>query len=340
MACRMGYRQSHVITYAAGAGTNYQIKILVYSGAGTSSAGSVYCKNHCASFPNDINFTDDTGNTALKYWIEDPTVNPVVVWVKVTGDLTTVDKTIYIYYGKPGQSSLVDGDNTFLFYDHFLGTILDTNKWAKTTVEGAVDTVVSNSECQVTNSVNSSSWWDCLYGKTSVGPYNIRAKFRGKFIDYYCYEGLGVALTAPPYNLNRAAFYVAVSSTTEWTANGTANTNPSITFSAGYSLKEILWTSGHVVYLENGTSLRDETTYTPIAAMPFSVGVYNYATSRGTLDWCFLSKYVNPEPANSTWGSEELPTLTTGKIFVIDKSNNLFRVDISGMTEEKALSIS
>jgi len=76
----------------------------------------------------DLRFGDADGN-CLSYWVETHTQNiSATVWVKVP---TIVSPTtmIYMYYGNPAASSASDGDATFMFFDDFGGTSLDTAKW-------------------------------------------------------------------------------------------------------------------------------------------------------------------------------------------------------------------
>ncbi len=108
------YRKQVNITGQSGAGTGYQVKLSI----GDSAGGDFHLEGHCQNFPHDIRFTDDDGSTELDYWIEDTTVDPITVWVEVNDDLGS-DQSIYCYYGKSGDSTTSDGDNTFIFFDDF-----------------------------------------------------------------------------------------------------------------------------------------------------------------------------------------------------------------------------
>ncbi|RLC73779.1 MAG: hypothetical protein DRI26_00045 [Chloroflexi bacterium] len=111
------YRKRLIINGSNGAGTGYQIKLKI----GSSSGGDFHLNGHCSDFPNDIRFTKDDGLTLLKYWIEDPSEDPITVWVKIDDNLDS-NKEIYCYYGSSIASSLSDGEETFEFFDDFLGT--------------------------------------------------------------------------------------------------------------------------------------------------------------------------------------------------------------------------
>ena len=106
------------IALATGAGTNYQVKVTVHSGAGSDAPGVVYLNSYCTDFPNDIRFTDNDGETELSHWSKDLAADPVIFHVKVADDLDS-NQSIYVYCGKSGATSAINGDDTFLFYDSF-----------------------------------------------------------------------------------------------------------------------------------------------------------------------------------------------------------------------------
>ena len=58
--------------------------------------------------------------------------------------IPTTGTKIYLHYGNPYASSLSDGAATFLFFDHFVGTAVNTTRWTKSgdvTVAGSVATL-------------------------------------------------------------------------------------------------------------------------------------------------------------------------------------------------------
>ena len=121
------HRKKVTITGQAGAGTDYQVDFSIASAAG----GDFNLESHCTSFPNDIEVTDNDQTTPTDYWVEDLTVDPIMMWVEVADDLgSNVD--INFYYGKSGATTQSDGDATFEFFDDFSGNL---NKW--TTIRGS-----------------------------------------------------------------------------------------------------------------------------------------------------------------------------------------------------------
>jgi hypothetical protein len=111
------YQKSHIINSAAGAGTNYQVKITVNYGSGTDNAGNVYLNSHSKVDFGDIRFTDGDGVTLLSYWMEsEVNQNYAVFWVKIPDDLSSNQAPIYIYYGNPTATTASNGPGTFLMF--------------------------------------------------------------------------------------------------------------------------------------------------------------------------------------------------------------------------------
>jgi len=118
--------------------TDYQIKVVI-----DSSHSDFW--SHVQSDAKDVRFTDSNGSTPISYWIEkwDTTSGSesATIWVKVP-NIPNGTKTIYLYYGNSSATGngwhtdpdgggwyAGDGDNTFIFFDDFEGTSLDTSKW-------------------------------------------------------------------------------------------------------------------------------------------------------------------------------------------------------------------
>jgi len=147
------YRKSHVINYAAGAGTLYQKRVKVWYGSGTDSDENVYVAGKCRTDFGDIRFTDDDGTTLLDYWMESKVDSDYAIfWVEVADDLSTIAGTIYCYYGKADATSISNGDNTFRLFDHFDDGSLNTAKWD----EGGVGTAVESGTVLTITSGNTS----------------------------------------------------------------------------------------------------------------------------------------------------------------------------------------
>ena len=115
------YRKEINLTGQSGAGTNYQVKLLI--GESSGATGEDFdIENHDEDWIDDIRFTDNDETTELDFWVESTSGSApnrlATVWVEVADDLGS-NQSIYIYYGKSGDSSASDGVNTFNFFDDF-----------------------------------------------------------------------------------------------------------------------------------------------------------------------------------------------------------------------------
>lgn len=149
------YRKQITITGQTGAGTNYQVKLLVGESSGASGE-NFDVENHSDDFPSqkddsgDLRFTDNDETTLLDFWIEKvegTTPNRVAtVWIKVTDSLES-NVNIYCYYGNSGASDVSNGENTFIFFDDFDDNSIDANKWTKHKELGTISEIGGYLEC-------------------------------------------------------------------------------------------------------------------------------------------------------------------------------------------------
>jgi hypothetical protein len=64
-------------------------------------------------------------NNRIKLLAESKTDSTsAIVWVKVPS-IPNGDSTIYVYYGNGSVTTASSGDNTFVFFDDFLGSSID-----------------------------------------------------------------------------------------------------------------------------------------------------------------------------------------------------------------------
>ena len=138
-----GSTKSRVVTVTnsnASALTNFQVLVSV-----------TYDSDMNSDF-SDIRFTDSSG-TELDHWLESKTDSTSAkFWVEVPSIAESGDTTIYLFYGNASASSASNGDNTFMFFDDFSGSSVDTNKW---TVVDATGISVSGG---VLNATSTTGW--------------------------------------------------------------------------------------------------------------------------------------------------------------------------------------
>jgi hypothetical protein len=113
------FRKSHVINNVTGAGTNYLVQVTVYYGSGTDSGGNVYLNSLCQTNFGDVRFTASDGLTLLNYYMSSETAsNKADFWVQDPDNLSNVNSTIYIYFGKSGAVTTSNGVATFNLFEN------------------------------------------------------------------------------------------------------------------------------------------------------------------------------------------------------------------------------
>ncbi|MFW5706994.1 MAG: DUF2341 domain-containing protein, partial [Bacteroidota bacterium] len=115
------YRKRISLQGESGAGNNYQVKLSIGQGNGSGEV-DFHLDGLAVSFPDDIRFTSEDGETLQSFWIEELTGTApnqtATVWVKVEDNLDT-DQDIFIYYGNATAIPASDPFATMLFYDDF-----------------------------------------------------------------------------------------------------------------------------------------------------------------------------------------------------------------------------
>ena len=142
----------------------------------------------------DIRFSDLGGNE-LSYWIEefDPSTRTCEIWVKVPEIPASGTVTVLMYYGNPSAGVVSDGDATFVFFDDFEGSELDTNKWSET-YNYPVWTV-SNSILTLRTSDSTPQWNEAGIKAPEDFSHDFRAiaKVKGNYdkadLRFYCVLG-------------------------------------------------------------------------------------------------------------------------------------------------------
>ncbi|MEM2849044.1 MAG: DUF2341 domain-containing protein [Candidatus Bathyarchaeia archaeon] len=357
------YRKSHVINPATGAGTGYQVGIKVYYGTGTDGTetvdndgfGKVYLNGKCRTDFGDVRFNDDDGSTLLDCWMEEMVGSSYALfWVEVADSLESSAQTIYIYYGKSDAtypylaSDLVHGEATFLIFDNFEDASFDTSKWsnqsATVTESGGrlrVDTTTTYSGVRSVNAIDLSTGkamkarvaFEVPIGadgqQNAVGFCNVTGATTW-WLQKYIWSP-----RAYEYTYMRWEFWHGYDSSYEisLSGNGLLDGNyHKATLKAVQGSPAVCWMD------EFGPWSTPHNVSTTTWYLWISKG-YNYADGYTDIDWVFIRKWVTPEPAHGSWGSEETPlielTLTEnlGLIDGITKSSSLTKIENLGLID-------
>jgi hypothetical protein len=310
------YRKSHLINSAAGAGINYQIKVAVHYGSGTDSGADVYLNSHSRTDFGDVRFTDDDDTTLLDCWMESKVdSDEAVFWVKVADDLSTVNQTIYVYYGKADATTTSNGNNTFIFFDDFSG---DLSKWnIHIGTDVAITSGYGNPAPCLEISGGFTSW---PYGFTVIGSDATYAEFQDGIIEADVYP----ATDALPEIIFRGNYSENTGYKGRWDCR---SDEESPWFSPPYDgweafgddvarfgianqwQKVELVINGSTFEIYSNNNLKSIVTDTQYSE-PGEIGLANHYGAYARFDNVRVRKYVSPEPRDGAWGSEE-----SGQVF-------------------------
>jgi len=332
------YRKKVTISGSTGAGTDYQVLLKVGESSGASGY-DFHIEGHSANFPSgkddggDLRFTDNDETTLLDFWVEKvegSSPNRVAyIWVKVKDDLgSNVD--IYCYYGNSSASNYSNGDNTFLFFDDFPGTSLDTNKWDTSNIGGGSYSVSDSllhlsysgsGENPVLNTVNT----------FTTGNRTFEVKWKINSI-----EGQAVGFNLKSALSGNAYLSYFLASSTSTHEDTYIDTNADGTYED--SSDWLSWATGTEYrmrhYFKSGETKwdRDGTIHTYAGSFDQAVyiilGYFKTGDTRtdktfdADFDFVFVRKYVDPEPSFSSVGSEE----SEGMVATSNQTLNLLGV--------------
>lgn len=297
------YRKSITLARASGSVTNYQMRLLVGESSGATGE-DVDCEGKCLSSFDDLRFTTSDGTTLLDYWIESITgTTPnqlATVWIEFDS-IDTSDTIFYMYYGNSEANAYSNGSDTFLFFDDFEGSSIDTGKWSGDTGSATV----SSSICSIVGGASSAK---TIYSPTFSGDIALRAKAKLSDVNY-----TQLAMSEVPLANNFLDIWSDTSATNH-SNHTTAKNSTQTTFSntaiglGSYHIYDMVrnlsgtataktFTDG----VENGSGSTTNVPTVDLAAAlrPWGTGNTQYC------DWILVRKYLTTEPAWGAWGSEE-----------------------------------
>ena len=146
----LAYHKPFAVSSALGAGSDYQVKLIVHYGSGVDSGNVFYLDGNCRSDFGDVRFVGSDGATFLSYWMENMVPGgSATFWVKINDDLSSSSSTNYVYYGNSGYSSASDGVATFILFDDFGGSSLNSALWEPYGTIGPENYVISLANSQI-----------------------------------------------------------------------------------------------------------------------------------------------------------------------------------------------
>jgi len=299
------YRKKITISGSTGAGTGYQVKLLLGESSGASGE-DFDLENHCLNFPNDLRFTNNDGTTLLDHWLEDTsgtTPNRLItLWIEITDSLES-DVDIYCYYGKAGDSSASNGTNTFEFFDDFdTGTVPDPTKWTKLTGSPSISGGVLTLTSSLIRSLTTYSYNTAVRSRTDPISWS---ENRGLLIPGYANGVFGESGTEGAYSY----FWALLTSITCRAKTGGSQTTvvAAVSGSADFAIREEIRNgTTQVIYSEPGATPSSYTIATniPTGLIEVQLGTENGSSEQ--VDWVLVRKYASPEPSFYSVGNEEI----------------------------------
>jgi hypothetical protein len=308
------YRKSHVINYAAGAGTLYQKQITVHYGSGTDGDDDVYLNSHSRTDFGDVRFTDNDETTLLDCWMESKVDGDnAVFWVEVADDLSTVAATIYVYYGKADATypylATVEahGDATFILFENFNtltdGDLNGQHGWtASTSVDVQTSVVKEGAKALQITTQNHDA-----YHNITVVSYKMFLQVylrtdlvsAGGPIQMYIYEGT-TQITALDLSNSYKRHLIAPPA---WQNIEAASSN--VWYKSKVALDSA---STHKVWFNDVLkSPPSNANIHNVVSAPTKVRLSKEDSDGATayFDLVVVGKYVYPEPSHGAWGIEE-----------------------------------
>jgi hypothetical protein len=316
-----GWNYRKEITISSGSAlTDYQISITVDT-ATLITAGKLL--SNC----NDINFTDSGGSTLLNYWIESGcNTSTTKIWVKVPSiTASPTDTTIYIYYGNSSATAGSNGVNTFILFDHFDGSSLDTSKWYN--MSGYHNGTISIASSIVTISGNSGGNYDNIQSVANAFTQNTTLEALIKFSN----DGVqGYMAGGRDSIIRNQAMAVSWNSPTKYwaTINNSVETDTTRTADLSTAYKKIrIDRNGttSVIYYVDGSLEATVTTNIPTVALQAAFYA-KYNTNSLKIDYVFVRKYTTSVPTTSSGIEEAQCSTPSANLIVLEiVSNQLLR---------------
>jgi hypothetical protein len=260
----------------------------------------VACDGHCKYDFSDLRFTGSDGTTLLDYWIESISSSLIAaVWVE---NDATPSTTCRMYYGNADATAVSNGDNTFIFFDHFDGTY-PGSKWTGDTGYGSVAS-------SILTMGSAASVWKVIYGATAQG--SVTGALRASVLQSsakYSWVGFDNGT-----NAHRAYRYIEPTPNNYiLSKDGTTQTTVASnwTYDAYKIIDIIVIGATNVRAFENEVEVTGspKTTNPPnSSSIKATVAAFNTATCI-LVDWILQRKYVATEPTWGSWGGEQEYTL-------------------------------
>lgn len=285
--------------------TDYQVKFVIYRSSGTNNGDNIYLGIDCQSNYGDIRFTS-TSDVEYSYWIESYDASSATVWVKIPSLTGSAYTDIVLQYGNSSATTTSNGSNTFVFFDHFEGSSLDTGKWTAT----AGSPSIGSSLCTLNISSGYETITSVLTSFTCTSHIvETRASFSLGSVDNVCEMGMGGNILGA----NRVAGNVYGLRTYNNSYGGPQDTNVGASYT-GYHIWGLKYNGSGILGQIDRTTIATHTTYYFTTAGSVVLSARNNTTA--VVDWILVRQYSAVEPTKyyprnlSEWTYRKSHTIT------------------------------
>lgn len=278
----------------------------------------VYCTvggvSHCNTDFSDIRFTDDNGSTELHYWMESKIdSDQAVFWVEIADDLSSVNQTIYVYYGKVDATTTSDITTTFIF-GHDFRIQQNTTGWTVFGTPTITYDSVDGIKITKTGINQSGLRSNSTYAFSVIRNILSAFKFDVAGYNYPLNEICPTSTTSPDDAPNRVSEVEEATQDRLLKLVGNVYTSLKVVsskdptvfqkfnlrFKAG-AVGFLSWKVDDVEQYLNAT----EALFATTANYLYIVNCSGTGTRTLSQKYIAIAKYVTPEPAHGAWGSEE-----------------------------------
>ena len=288
---------------------------------------TVSMEGHCKTDFGDVRFTDDDGATLLDYWMETKVDGEsATFWVEVSDDLSSVNRTIYMYYGKSDATTTSNADNTFVFFDGFSG---DLSKW--TNVSGTGTWTIESGNLVIQPEALTENDYLVTASALGVNGLAIRTRMQSTQIpppsgSPQAHPGvIWHANTLTGTNHRNDQLYFRPHDTAPSSSQGNiqpASYSGTVNFHDGKPGSYYIWNTWNTVEVRippsgNLTLYGNDVSWHNWNNQSYSydhIGLMAHGGGKDYFDYFAVRKFVDPEPAHGIWGNEE--TASYARIYV------------------------
>jgi len=300
------YQPITVSNNTSSALSNYQVKVIVNT-ASLISAGKMTVNG------NDIRFVDPGTCNNLNYWIESGiNTSSTVIWVKLNLLSANGNEVINMYYGNPSATAASNGDSTFIIFDDFNASSLNTSKWTAATSGSNASVSLSGGTLVCSTSGEANIHSKSAFPSPLIEEANISA-VSGSFESMAILNANsdnGYGMWMADYNYSDGT---NSGPNTMWTGWIFTPNNPQCVYYTGHftdstskpgtltGIWKLEWPTSNIQYMNwpGGSFTTTNTQWTLSSNVQIAIGNMCGATGSISVDWIRARSYSSTEPTIS-----------------------------------------